>query len=43
MAKVTRKGRGRIPLEDLAVVDASKSTIGQMKRKLDKMRSQDRY
>jgi AbrB family looped-hinge helix DNA binding protein len=31
------------PLEDLAGVDAGKISIEEMKRRLDKMRSEDRY
>ncbi|TMI26035.1 AbrB/MazE/SpoVT family DNA-binding domain-containing protein [Candidatus Bathyarchaeota archaeon] len=31
------------PLEDLAGVDAGRVTVEEMKRRLDKMRSEDRY
>ncbi|HEX9196862.1 MAG TPA: AbrB/MazE/SpoVT family DNA-binding domain-containing protein [Candidatus Bathyarchaeia archaeon] len=31
------------PLEDLAGVDAGRVTVDEMKRRLDKMRSEDRY
>lgn len=32
-----------IPIEDLAGIDAGKVTLDQMKRKLDDIRSRDRY
>ncbi len=31
------------PLEDLAGVDSNRITVEEMKRRLDKMRSEDRY
>ncbi len=31
------------PLEDLAGVDSKRITVEEMKRRLDKMRSEDRY
>ncbi|HEV2120896.1 MAG TPA: AbrB/MazE/SpoVT family DNA-binding domain-containing protein [Candidatus Bathyarchaeia archaeon] len=31
------------PVEDLAGIDAGKTSIEDMKKKLDKMRSEDRY
>ncbi len=31
------------PIEDLAGVDANKISLGQMRKKLDNLRTQDRY
>ena len=31
------------PIEDLAGIDSGKISVGEMKRKLDGMRRQDRY